>query len=60
MVYDYGFICESNIWLLNSTNVYHLNTLTGNDLQLYRKEVTEPDYYELTLKNNFFKTEKNK
>jgi hypothetical protein len=49
MVYDYGFIDESNIWLLNSSNIYHLNTLTGTDLQLYKKEVTGPDYYESTL-----------
>lgn len=48
-VYDYGFIDESNIWLVYMGNVYHVNTLTGTDLQLYKKEVTGPDYYESTL-----------
>lgn len=49
MVYDYGFIDESNIWMLTSSNIYHLNTLTGSDLQLNKKELTGPDYYESTL-----------
>lgn len=49
MVYDYGFIGESNIWLGSGNNIYQLILLTGSDLQLYKKEVNGTDYYESTL-----------
>jgi hypothetical protein len=49
MVYDYGFIGESDIWLLDNAHIYHLNLLTGSDLQLVKKDITGADYYESTL-----------
>ncbi len=47
--YSYGIIDESNIWLGFTNNIYNLKSLTGSDLQLYKKDVTGADYYESTL-----------
>ena len=49
VTHDYGFINESKIWWGFINYIYDLKSLTDTDLQLYKKDVTGPDYYESTL-----------
>ena len=46
--FSYGIINDSKIWAGLPSYIYDLKLLTDTDLQLYKKDVTGPDYYEST------------
>lgn len=48
MTYDYGIIGDTKIWLVVASNIYDLKSITASDLQLYKKDVSGPDYDEST------------